>query len=200
MARAQFQKGQKVWVECVGLWANVERVQPVWAKGFDEPVRVTYDLGLGREFQGHELKLPVEDGAAGGGDQPRWRLMRARNKWQSLDDCQHHPLPGTYPVVITDKADWGGWRVPGAEYDRDPHMVEFQARLISVAPELLAITERLAKAVEDAPENVPADVAALARIARAMGRSVRQAIVAPGEDAAAAQSESAEPQSVARAA
>ena len=36
MARAQFQKGQKVWVECVGAWAQIEQVQPVWAKGFEE--------------------------------------------------------------------------------------------------------------------------------------------------------------------
>jgi hypothetical protein len=48
MARAVFQKGQRVWVECVGAWARIERVQPVWAKGFDEPVRITYDVGLGR--------------------------------------------------------------------------------------------------------------------------------------------------------
>ena len=85
MARAQFQKGQKVWVECVGAWAFIEQVQPVWAKGFDEPVRVTYDVGLGREFLANELMLPAEDealrprhadsvgqrlGAAGTGIQP----------------------------------------------------------------------------------------------------------------------------------
>ncbi|NBB53017.1 hypothetical protein GVN24_32570, partial [Rhizobium sp. CRIBSB] len=97
MARAQFQKGQKVWVECVGAWAVIERVQPVWAKGFEEPVRVTYDVGLGREFLAHELLLPADDPAA----QPQqWRLMRARNKWQSAEDCPHHPFPGTYPVVV----------------------------------------------------------------------------------------------------
>ena len=60
MARAQFQKGQKVWVECVGAWAQIEQVQPVWAKGFDEPVRVTYDVGLGREFTANELMLAAE--------------------------------------------------------------------------------------------------------------------------------------------
>ena len=64
MARAQFQKGQKVWVECVGAWAHIEKVQPVWAKGFDEPVRVTYDVGLGRDFAGAELQLAVDDPAA----------------------------------------------------------------------------------------------------------------------------------------
>ncbi|NAV73971.1 hypothetical protein FGF91_24275, partial [Salmonella sp. zj-f60] len=85
-ARAQFQKGQKVWVECVGAWAFVEQVQPVWAKGFDEPVRVTYDVGLGREFTANELMLAADDPGAdqGGGD---WRVLRARNKWQQPEDC-----------------------------------------------------------------------------------------------------------------
>ena len=104
MARAQFQKGQKVWVECVGAWAQIEKVQPVWAKGFEEPVRVTYDIGLGREFLGHELLLPTDDPAANGGD--LWRLMRARNKWQTPDECSHHPFPGrdganTHPASAT---------------------------------------------------------------------------------------------------
>lgn len=68
MARAQFQKGQRVWVECVGAWAQIEKVQPVWAKGFDEPVRVTYDVGLGREFLAQELLAPVEDDAGRDGE------------------------------------------------------------------------------------------------------------------------------------
>lgn len=182
MARAQFQKGQKVWVDCVGVWAQIEKVQPIWANGFAEPVKVTYDVGLGREFQAQELK-PAAEEALAEGDLARWRLMRARNKWQTADDCQHHPVPGTYPVVVTDTADWGGWRVPGAEYDRDPHTIEFQARLIVAAPDLLALAERLAKAVEDAPENVPADVSALARIGRAMARAVRQSAATPGDQA-----------------
>ena len=106
MARAQFQKGQRVWVECVGAWAQIEKVQPVWAKGFEEPVRVTYDVGLGREFLAHELLLPVEDQAGHGGE--HWRLLRARNKWQTAEDCPHHPFPGTYPVVVTDPTDTSG--------------------------------------------------------------------------------------------
>ncbi|HWW11207.1 MAG TPA: hypothetical protein VN018_01740, partial [Brevundimonas sp.] len=154
MARAQFQKGQKVWVECVGAWAQIEKVQPVWAKGFEEPVRVTYDVGLGREFLGHELLLPVEDPAAEVAGQ-NWRLMRARNKWQAAEDTPHHPFPGTYPVVVTDKADWGGWRVPGAEYDRDPEQIEFQARLIAAAPRLMALAEQLLASVDDAPDDAP---------------------------------------------
>ena len=65
---------------------------PVWAKGFDEPVRVTYDVGLGREFQAHELRPEQESGAeALGTGAPPWRLMRARNKWQTEEDAAHHP-------------------------------------------------------------------------------------------------------------
>ena len=124
MAKAQFHRNQKVWVESVGAWATIEKLTPIWAKGFDEPVRITYDVGFGREFMAHELR-PEEandgDAAADVGD---WRLLRAKNKWQTPEEAAHHPYPGTYPVVVTDKNDWGGWRTPGAEYDRDPHKIE----------------------------------------------------------------------------
>jgi hypothetical protein len=185
MARAQFQKGQKVWVECVGAWAQIEKVQPVWAKGFEEPVRVTYDVGLGREFLGHELLLPVEDPAADVSGQAR-RLMRARNKWQAAEDTPHHPFPGTYPVVVTDKADWGGWRVPGAEYDRDPEQIEFQARLIAAAPRLMALAEQLLSSVDEAPDDAPPEMRALAREARTVLRTVTDVLAAPTGELAAA--------------
>lgn len=188
MARAQFQKGQKVWVECVGAWAQIEKVQPVWAKGFEEPVRVTYDVGLGREFLGHELLLPSEDPAANGGE--TWRLMRARNKWQTADDCPHHPFPGTYPVVVTDKADWGGWRVPGAEYDRDPDQIEFQARLIAAAPQLMALAERLVSSVDEAPDDAPPELQVLARQARTVLKAVTDVLGAPPDALTAAPRES----------
>lgn len=181
MARAQFQKGQKVWVECVGAWAQIEKVQPVWAKGFEEPVRVTYDVGLGREFLAHELLLPVEDQAAETGQQ--WRLMRARNKWQAAEDTPHHPFPGTYPVVVTDRADWGGWRVPGAEYDRDPEQIEFQARLIAAAPRLMAIAERMVASVDEAPDDAPPEMVAMAREARAVLKSVTSVLASPALEA-----------------
>ncbi|CAN5203765.1 hypothetical protein BH10PSE2_BH10PSE2_25280 [soil metagenome] len=177
MARAQFQKGQKVWVECVGAWAHIEKVQPVWAKGFDEPVRVTYDIGLGREFLGNELMSPVEDEAAG--DTGVWRLLRARNKWQQADDTPHHPVPGTYPVVVTDAADWGGWRVPGAEYDRDPHRIEFQARMIAAAPKLMKLAEALVDAVAESPEDAPPESLALARQARDILRTITDVLASP---------------------
>jgi len=174
MARAQFQKGEKVWVECVGVWARIEQVQPVWAKGFDEPVRVTYDVGLGREFLAQELAVPVEDPVAVSEGDARWRLLRARNKWQTADDCPHHPFPGTYPVVVTDPQDWGGWRVPGAEYDRDPERIEYQARLIATSPRLLALARSMIEAVADVPDDAPPEMRRLADAARELVRDVTE--------------------------
>ena len=120
MAKAQFHKNQRVYVKPVGTWALIEHVVPHWAKGIDEPIRVHYDVGLGREFAAEELlsEEPVAELAPNGAQ--RWRVVRARNKWQPAEDCARHPVPGTYPVVITGEAEWGGWRVPGAEYDLNP--------------------------------------------------------------------------------
>ncbi len=185
MARAQFQKGQRVWVESVGAWADIEKINAVWAKGFDEPVRVTYDIGLGRDFHAAELMIPVEDQAAP--DLKTWRMLRARNKWQAAEDVQHHPFPGTYPVVVTDAADWGGWRVPGAEYDRNPERIEFQARLIVAAPRLMAVAETLvAMAEEAAPSSLSDEQLALATQARAALKSITEILAAPADESAVA--------------
>jgi hypothetical protein len=176
VAKAQFHKHQKVWVEAVGAWASVERLIPVWSKGFEEPVRITYDVGLGREFMAHELRA-VDDnkGGAAAEDAGEWRLMRARNKWQPPEECVHHPYPGTFPVVVTDKQDWGGWRVPGAEYDRDPHKMEFQARLIASAPRLLAMARALDAFVAEAPHDAPHEIQRIARLAAEVDRYISEA-------------------------
>ena len=170
MAKAIYQRNQKVWVESVGVWAMIEKIVPVWAKGFDEPVKVTYDVGLGRDFQATELRAEQGGGAPTNGG-PAWRLLRARNKWQAEEDSSHHPYPGSYPVVVTDPNDWGGWRVPGAEYDRDPYKIEFQARLIASAPHLLALSRRIVEIVDesagDAPpelQRIAEDIAKLSRL------------------------------------
>ena len=99
-------------------------------------MRVTYDVGLGRAFLAHELR--AEDPTGGRRRQRRARLAADAGPQQvaERDDCAHHPYPGTYPVVVTDATDWGGWRVPGAEYDRDPRRIEHQARLIACTPAL----------------------------------------------------------------
>jgi hypothetical protein len=178
MAKALFQKNQRVWVESVGAWAIVERLVPIWAKGFDAPVRVNYDLGLGRDFQGQELRAEDESDEPLGDDQPRWRLLRAHNKWQELEACSHHPYPGSYPVVVTDTNDWGGWRTPGAEYDRDPYKIEFQARLISQGPQLLAIARRLAASVDESP-GAPTELQQLAELSKKIDKYLRDIPAAP---------------------
>jgi len=189
MVKAVFQRNQRVWVDSVGAWALIERIEPVWAKGFEEPVKVTYDVGLGRPFMAHELRAeePVEEGSGEAG--PGWRLMRAKNKWQTPEDTAAHPYPGTYPVVVTDTADWGGWRVPGAEYDRDPRRIESQARLIASAPALRALARAILTMVADAPDDAPPALQALARQAVAIERYLAE-VPAPaasedaGQDAA----------------
>ncbi len=187
MAKAQFHRHQKVWVEAVGAWATIDRIIPIWAKGFDEPVRITYDVGLGREFLGHELVEEVRSEALAAGDQGNWRILRARNKWQAPEDCSHHPLPGTFPVVVTDPNDWGGWRVPGAEYDRDPHKIEFQARLIACAPRLMALAQALATFVSDAPDEASPELMRLARLCNDTVRQVADQRAGPGAHAQAAE-------------
>jgi len=187
MAKALFQRNQKVWVESVGAWSVIERIVPIWARGFEEPVRVTYDVGLGREFQAHELRAEQDSADVLPEDGTVWRLLRARNKWQSPEDCAHHPLPGTYPVVVTDANDWGGWRVPGAEYDRDPAKLELQARLMASAPRLLALARSLAAIVGEAPEDAPPEIRALAEEALKVDRYLKEipaaAQPAPAEQA-----------------
>jgi len=180
LAKAQFHRNQKVWVATVGTWATIEKVVPIWAKGFDEPVRITYDVGLGREFLCHELQPEEQNAEAESAeDGASWRLLRARNKWQAPEDCGHHPFPGSFPVVVTDAADWGGWRVPGAEYDRDPRKIEHQARLIASAPRLLAIAKELAAIISEFPEEAPEPVQALARRAAAVQRYLNEVPAAP---------------------
>ncbi len=177
MAKAQFQRLQRVWVESVGVWAVVDRVVPVWTQGFDEPVRITYEVGLGREFQAAELR-PEAPAAAAEAD-CGWRVLRARNKWQNPEDCAHHPHPGTFPVVVTDPKDWGGWRTPGSEYDRDPTRIERQARLIAAAPHLGRLAESLVALASEAGDDAPPALRELALEAR---RLLRQTA---GEPAAA---------------
>ncbi len=173
MAKAVFHRHQRVYVEPVGTWAVIDRINPVWVKGFDEPVKVTYDCGLGRDFTAEEL-TPEPERAEGA--EPRgegnWRLMRARNKWQNESESTSHPFPGTYPVIVTDVNDWGGWRVPGAEYDRDPALIEMQARLIAAAPRLLRLAKDLRDYARHSSDDLDADLMALAKRAEAMRKQI----------------------------
>jgi hypothetical protein len=166
MAKAQFHKSQRVYVKPVGTWALIEHVVPHWAKGIEEPIRVHYDVGLGREFAAEELQSeePLSDNKPDNGE--HWRVVRARNKWQPAEACISHPVPGTYPVVMTGQAEWGGWRVPGAEYDLNPAKVEEQARLIASAPKLASFANGLVEWARKSGEDMPNALAQLAHDAQ----------------------------------
>lgn len=168
MARALFHKGQRVYIKPVGTWSLVEKVNPHWVKDVEEPLRITYDVGLGREFAASELASE----AAMRGPEARsekialdnWRIFRTKNRWQQCDAATAaHPYPGTFPVVMTDDLDWGGWRVPSAEYDRDPNRIEFQARVLVNAPEMLRTIRKLADYVAKHPNDAPNELKSMAR-------------------------------------
>lgn len=164
MARAIFQKNQRVFVKPVGTWALVERVVPHWTKGLSEPIRIHYDVGLGRDFASDELRSErsFADNAPEDGVE-EWRIVRARNKWQSAEETSHHPYPGTYPVLVTGESEWGGWRVPGAEYALSPTRIERQARMITATPRMTAIIKKLSEWASRTPNEVPHALADLTK-------------------------------------
>lgn len=185
MAKALFHKSQRVYVKPVGTWALVEQVKPHWVKDVEEPLRVTYDVGLGREFSAGEL---VSEEVMHGRDRmakdadlqgDTWRIQRAKNRWQEGAETSTHPYPGTFPVVMTDENDWGGWRVPGSEYDRDPSKIEYQARLIVNAPGMLKAVRQLVEFAAQNPKHVPADLKPLARECQLMLRHVYEVTDSP---------------------
>jgi hypothetical protein len=81
MAKAKYHKSQRVFVKPVGTWAYVEAVVPKWVKGCEEPIKITYDCGMGREFAQEELE---EESAAlqttaVNGIGGAWRIVRCHN-------------------------------------------------------------------------------------------------------------------------
>lgn len=168
MAKAKFHKSQRVFVKPVGTWAYVEGVVPKWIRGCDEPIKITYDCGMGREFAQEELEeesLALQNGGDGVMSSA-WRVLRGQNRWKSAEQCGHHPYPGSHPTVVTTERDWGGWRVPGAEYDLDPYRIERQAQVIVRAPVFMKLLEQFAQNAEQEPENLSDDLVDLAQVAR----------------------------------
>ncbi len=163
MARAQFHKNQRVYVKPVGTWAIVERVVPHWTKGFDEPIRIYYDVGLGRDIATDEIQAEMSFEHSADDDSEQWRLARARNKWQSSEETAHHPYPGTYPIIVTGDNEWGGWRVPGSEYALSPTRIERQARLITATPRMAKIIHKLTEWAKTSPNDVPAALAEITK-------------------------------------
>jgi hypothetical protein len=193
MAKAAFHKGQRVYVRPLGTWAHVERLVPHWVKDVEEPLRVLYDLGLGRDFAASELMAEVHDTEPADDFTERWRVVRRRNRLTMDTGDARHPRPGTHPAVVTEDNAWGGWRVPASEYDRDPDRIEFQARLLAQAPELVALARALVDFCDEqgiplvgpAPPGVRSQLAALG----ARAQAALTAVHAPDESIAAVAAE-----------
>ncbi|MEZ0277950.1 MAG: hypothetical protein ACAH04_01945 [Methylibium sp.] len=59
--------------------------------------------------------------------------------------------------MVTSDRDWGGWRVPGSEYDLDPFRVEREAQIIVRAPVFRKLLEEFVQHAEQEPENLSDD-------------------------------------------
>jgi hypothetical protein len=166
MAKALFHKSQRVFVKPVGTWALIEKVVPHWVKDVDEPLRVTYECGLGRSFQAHELaaeeSLAVDAQVLRPDDDDslleHWHIARRRAKWRARIGGLGISDVGTYPVIVTDEDDQGGWRVTGGEYDRDPQRIEHQARMITCTPDLLQTARQIADFYQENPDECPSEL------------------------------------------
>ena len=170
MAKALFHKSQRVFVKPVGTWAVIEQVVPHWVKDVNEPLRITYDCGLGRPFHAHELvsEQTVHNQNRVSDDDEgmmleHWNVERRLIKWRPSEFGVTLANPGTYPVVATDEGGTGGWRVGGAEYDRDPKRVEHQARMIVHTPDLMRLARKIAEFASAKPDELPLELKQVAQ-------------------------------------
>ena len=178
-----------MFVRPVGTWAHIERIVPKWVRGCDEPIKVMYDCGMGREFAQEELEeetTALQQTSAVNGIGTEWHLLRGQNRWKSAEQCGHHPFPGTHPVIVTTERDWGGWRVPGAEYDLHPHRIEQQAQLLVRAPVLFALLNKFVEQADAEPENFSSTLMELAQISGRVLQQIDQT-VSQSDDAQKAQ-------------
>ena len=90
----------------VGTWAHVEQVIPHWVKDVDEPLRITYECGLGRQFHAQELMAEqsmyqgtTDNDADEDPTMQCWTIARRVARWHQEFSPQSPTHPGTYPVV-----------------------------------------------------------------------------------------------------
>ncbi len=192
MAKALFHKMQRVYVKPVGTWAHVEQVIPHWVKDVDEPLRITYECGLGRQFHAQELMAEqsmyqgtTDNDADEDPTMQCWTIARRVARWHQEFSPQSPTHPGTYPAVVTEEDGTGGWRVSKAEFDRDPQRIEHQARMIVRTPELLRVARQIAEFAADQPEDMPKDLQQVATACSSILRFVYQ--LTDSSDAVAAE-------------
>ncbi|HVY03108.1 MAG TPA: hypothetical protein VG983_05585, partial [Caulobacterales bacterium] len=82
--------------------------------------------------------------------------------------------------------DWGGWRVPSAEYDRDPERIEFQARILANALKMLRVTRDLSAYGAEAGGELPGRLNDMVAAADEILRHVYETDAAPESESRAA--------------
>lgn len=185
MAKALFHKMQRVYVKPVGTWALVENIIPQWVKDVDEPLRITYECGLGRPFQAHELvsEQAMHNSQLDHDDDDllmeHWRVGRRSTRWRKATGRHGNDALSTFPVILTDEGEVGGWRVSPAHFDADPERIEHQARMIVQTPDLLRIARRISEFAVEQPDELPEDLRPVARTCAAILRYVYQLNDAP---------------------
>jgi hypothetical protein len=75
---------------------------------------------------------------------------------------------------VTTGRDWGGWGVPGAEYDLDPYRIERQTRIIMHASVFMTLLEEFIERAEQEPEKPSDDMLKLAHLLA--GRSAKSQV------------------------
>jgi hypothetical protein len=167
MAKAKYHKAQRVFVKPVGTWAYVEAVVPNGSKAATSPSRSPNDCGMGRDFAQEELEEEFKASSSVRATAPaRLRVLRSQNRWKSAEQRGHHPYPGTLSTVVTSERDWSGWRVPGSEYDLDPHRIEHQAQMIAHAPVFVKLLEDFVQYADSGAEDLSGDLTKLAEVVR----------------------------------
>ena len=121
MAKALFHRGQRVFIKPVGTWSLVEKVIPYWVKDVAEPLRIGYEVGLGREFNAGEL---ISESVMRGRETQEgeddlvlenWRIFRMKNRWQNQEGNESHPYPGTCLLYTSPSPrDQRGSRMPSS--------------------------------------------------------------------------------------
>jgi hypothetical protein len=175
MAKAKYHKSQRVVREagrhlglCRGRRAEMDKAARSRSR---LPTIAAWVANSRKELEEESAALQTTAVNGLGG---AWRVVRGHNRWKSAEQCGHHPHPGTHPMVVTTERDWGGWRVPGAEYDLDPNRVERQAEIIVRALIFMKLVEEFVEYADQEPENLSEDLTKLAQIARRIISEVSQ--------------------------
>ena len=153
--------------------AYVEAVVPTWVKGCEEPIKISYDCGMGREFAQEELEEEI--------------LLRSRSTPRMA-----LAAPGaSCAATIAGRAPSSAGTTRHASHGRDHRArlgrlarsgrrirsrslcIERQAEIVR-APIFMKLLEEFVEYADQEPENLSDDLTKLAQIARRIISEVSQ--------------------------